>query len=217
MPFHWRIVLSPLSSLSPEFLVTSLIVVASPGTGAVYTVAAGLGQGARASVVAAFGCTLGILPHMLAAITGLAALLHASAIAFEVVKYLGVAYLLWMAWSTLRSRGALRVDSQETPRSSGAIVFSGILVNLLNPKLSIFFLAFLPQFLAPGEMHATRRMLEMSFVFMVMTFVIFTLYGVFAAAMRRHVLERPPVLRWMRRTFSAAFVLLAARLAFLRG
>lgn len=200
-----------------EFLLTSFIVVASPGTGAVYTIAAGLAHGRRASVVAAFGCTLGIVPHLLAALTGLAALLHTSALAFETVKYLGVAYLLWMAWMTLQSRGSLRIDIDEaspddTPRSHGATVLSGILLNLLNPKLSIFFLAFLPQFISPDAPRATLQMLMLSLVFMAMTFVVFALYGLFAAAMRQHVLERPAVLRGMRRAFAAAFVLLAARL-----
>lgn len=202
--------------MSPEFLLTAFVVVASPGTGAVYTVATGLSQGGRASVVAAFACTLGIVPHMLAAITGLAALLHASAMAFEIVKYLGVAYLLWMAWSAARSRGVMRIETDEAPRSHGAIVLSGVLLNLLNPKLSIFFLAFLPQFVAPDQSDASLHMLTLSVVFMAMTFVVFALYGVFAAAMRIHVLERPSVLRCMRYSFSAAFVLLAARLAFVQ-
>lgn len=202
--------------MSPEFLLTAFVVVASPGTGAVYTVATGLSQGGRASVVAAFACTLGIVPHMLAAITGLAALLHASAMAFEIVKYLGVAYLLWMAWSAAGSRGVMRIETDEAPRSHGAIVLSGVLLNLLNPKLSIFFLAFLPQFVAPDQSDASLHMLTLSVVFMAMTFVVFALYGVFAAAMRIHVLERPSVLRCMRYSFSAAFVLLAARLAFVQ-
>lgn len=202
--------------MTPEFLLTSFIVVASPGTGAVYTVAAGLAQGGRASLAAALGCTLGIVPHMAAAMTGLAALLHASTLAFEIVKYLGVAYLLWMAWHTLRRQGTLRVAPGQAPRSHGATVLSGILLNLLNPKLSIFFLAFLPQFVAPGDPDATLHMLALSLVFMAMTFAVFAFYGVFAAAMRRHVLERPPVLLWMRRTFAAAFLLLAARLAYMQ-
>ena len=84
------------------FLVTSFIVVASPGTGVLYTLAAGLSRGSRASIVAAFGCTLGIVPHMAAAIMGVAALLHTSALAFQLFKYVGVAYLLYMAWNTLR-------------------------------------------------------------------------------------------------------------------
>ncbi|MFC1456490.1 LysE family translocator [Microvirga arabica] len=199
--------------MSPEFLLTSLIVVASPGTGVLVTLAAGLSRGARAAIVAAFGCTLGIVPHMLAAITGLAALLHASALAFEFIKYAGVAYLLYMAWMTLQEHGALRVDAEEAPRSNGQVIGSAILVNVLNPKLSIFFFAFLPQFVGATEVRPLGRMLELSLVFMVMTFAVFVLYGVFAATVRRHVTSRPQVLAWLRRTFAAAFVGLGAKLA----
>ena len=204
----------PFSSLSnPEFLVTSLIVVASPGTGALVTLAAGLSSGGRAALAAAFGCTLGIVPHMLAAITGLAALLHASALAFDLVKYAGVAYLLYMAWQTFRENGALKVEARADPRSAWRILIDGILVNILNPKLSIFFVAFLPQFIPAGEPSPLLRMLELSGVFMAMTFIIFAIYGLFAAAMRDKVVSRPSVMAWMRRTFAAAFVMLGAKLA----
>jgi threonine/homoserine/homoserine lactone efflux protein len=199
--------------LSTEFLLTTLVVVATPGTGVLYTLAAGLARGTRASIVAAFGCTLGIVPHMLAAITGLAALLHTSAVAFQVLKYLGVAYLLFMAWSTLRDRGALTVEDS-APLSPLKVIVSGILINLLNPKLTIFFFAFLPQFVSSGEAHASLRMLELSAVFMLVTFAIFALYGVFAAAVREHVIARPRVVTAMRRVFGGAFVALAGRLAF---
>lgn len=199
--------------MSPEFLLTSLIIVASPGTGAIYTIAAGLTRGSRASVVAAFACTLGIVPHLLAAMMGLAALLHASALAYEIVKYAGVAYLLWMAWQTLREQGALKVETRADPRSAVRVLVDGILINLLNPKLSIFFVAFLPQFIAADEASPLMRMLELSGVFMAMTFVVFALYGLFAAAMRDKVISRPAVMAWMRRTFAAAFVALGAKLA----
>jgi threonine/homoserine/homoserine lactone efflux protein len=199
--------------MSFEFLLTSLIVVASPGTGALYTIAAGLSRGARGSIVAAFGCTLGVLPHMAAAITGLAALLHASAVAFEVIKYLGVAYLLYMAIMTLREHGALTVEPDRTPRSSGQVIVHAILVNILNPKLSIFFFAFLPQFISAGEPNVLGRMLEFSGVFIAMTFIIFAIYGLFAASVRSHVTSRPRVLAWLRRSFAAAFVMLGAKLA----
>jgi threonine/homoserine/homoserine lactone efflux protein len=200
--------------MSLEFLITSLIVVVSPGTGVLYTLAAALSRGSRASVVAAFGCTLGIVPHMAAAILGLAALLHASALAFQTLKYLGVAYLLYMAWSALRERGALRVEPQVGARSSVQVIVSAILINILNPKLSIFFVAFLPQFVSAGEAHPLARMLELSGAFMLMTFVVFVGYGLFAAAVRRHVISRPRVLAWMRRVFAGAFVALGAKLAF---
>jgi threonine/homoserine/homoserine lactone efflux protein len=199
--------------VSIEFLVTSLIVIVSPGTGVLFTLAAGLSRGSRASVVAAFGCTLGIVPHMGAAILGLAALLHTSALAFQVFKYLGVAYLLYMAWSTLKERGALRVETEVSARSAIQVTTTAILINILNPKLSIFFLAFLPQFVSADEPHPLSRMLVLSAVFMLLTFVVFVGYGLFAAAIRSHVISRPRVLTWMRRTFAAAFVAVGARLA----
>jgi threonine/homoserine/homoserine lactone efflux protein len=202
------------AGVSVEFVLTSLIVVATPGTGVLYTVAAGLSRGARASVIAAVGCTLGIIPHMLAAITGLAALLHASALAFQTLKYVGVAYLLYMAWTTLRETGALTVERETAPRSATNVIVSGILVNLLNPKLTIFFFAFLPQFVSADASNAFLHMVALSAVFMLMTLVIFIGYGRFAAALRNQVIARPRVLTWMRRTFATAFAALGARLAF---
>jgi threonine/homoserine/homoserine lactone efflux protein len=197
--------------MSTAFLVTSLIVVVSPGTGVLYTVAAGLSRGRRASIVAAFGCTLGIVPHMAAAIMGLAALLYTSAIAFQTVKYLGVAYLLYLAWRTLREQGALRVETET--RNARQVIVHAIAINVLNPKLSIFFVAFLPQFVAADDPSRLARMLELSIVFMLLTFAVFVLYGLLAASVRRHVISRPRVLTWLRRTFAGAFVALGAKLA----
>lgn len=199
--------------MSIDFLITTLIVVISPGTGVLFTLATGLSRGGRASIVAAFGCTLGIVPHMLAAILGLAALLHASALAFQTLKYLGVAYLLYMAWNTLREHGALQVDRETDTRSPLRVVVHAVLINILNPKLTIFFFAFLPQFVATDEAAPLARMLELSGVFMALTFVVFVGYGLFAVAIRAHVISRPRVLAWMRRTFAAAFVALGAKLA----
>ncbi len=199
--------------MSLEFLLTSLIVVVTPGTGVVYTMSAGLSRGARASVIAAVGCTLGIVPHMVAAITGLAALLHTSAIAFQTLKYLGVAYLLYMAWSMRRNNGGLTLDEDSAPRSATSVIVSGILINILNPKLTIFFFAFLPQFISADEPNPLRLIMQLSAVFMLLTLVVFVGYGRFAAAIRNHVISRPRVLTWMRRAFAGAFVGLAARLA----
>ena len=161
----------------------------------------------------AFACTLGIVPHLLAALLGLAALLHTSALAYEAVRYAGVAYLLWMAWQTLRERGALSVTPAAGRRSALRVLVDGIAINILNPKLSIFFVAFLPQFIAADEARPLLRMVELSGVFMAMTFAVFVVYGLFAAAMRAHVISRPAVMTWMRRTFAAAFVMLGLRLA----
>jgi threonine/homoserine/homoserine lactone efflux protein len=200
--------------MSIAFLLTSLIVVASPGTGVLYTVAAGLARGRRASVVAAFGCTLGIVPHLVAALTGLAALLYASSLGFQAIKIVGVVYLLYMAWNTLREHGALRLETTQDDRSAKDVILSAILVNVLNPKLSIFFVAFLPQFVRADDPRHFVRMLELSGVFMVLTFAVFVAYGVFAASVRTHLLDRPRVLAWLRRTFATAFVALGAKLAF---
>jgi threonine/homoserine/homoserine lactone efflux protein len=203
--------------MSAEFLLTSLVVVATPGTGVVYTLAAGLARGAGASLVAAVGCTLGIVPHMAAAITGLAALLHTSAVAFGVLKYLGVGYLLYLAWSTLREKGALAVEKEEdVPGSARKTITIAVLINILNPKLTIFFFAFLPQFVDAGGTQAVLHMLGLSAVFMLITLVVFAVYGVFAAAVRNQVISRPRVLAWMRRVFAGSFVALSAKLAFTR-
>jgi threonine/homoserine/homoserine lactone efflux protein len=151
---------------------------------------------------------------MAAAMMGLAALLHTSAVAFQTLKYLGVAYLLYMAWSALRERGALKVEEQVSARSATQVIVNAILINILNPKLSIFFFAFLPQFVSAHEQHPLPRMAELSAVFMLLTFVVFVVYGLFAAAIRSHIISRPRILTWMRRTFAAAFIALGAKLAF---
>jgi threonine/homoserine/homoserine lactone efflux protein len=194
--------------MSLAFLITTLIAVATPGTGVLYTLSAGLAHGRRASVIAAFGCTLGMVPHVLATVTGLAALLHASALAFEIVKYLGVVYLVYLAWITWRDRSELVVDAAAAPASTRKIVVSAVLVNLLNPKLTIFFVAFLPQF-ATGF----GQMVTLSAVAMAVTFVVFVVYGVFAASMRDRVLARPRVMMWLRRFFAASFAALGLKLA----
>lgn len=199
--------------MSIAFLLTSLIVVASPGTGVLYTLAVALSRGGRASVAAAGGCTLGIVPAMLAAICGLAAVLHTSALAFAALKWCGVLYLLYMAWQTLREAGTLAVETRTEATSFRQVVRTGFLINILNPKLSIFFLAFLPQFIAADTAHPLGELLLLSMVFMLMTFVVFVLYGLFAARVRDHVVSRPAVMGWMRRALAGGFALSGARLA----
>ncbi|MFZ0205345.1 MAG: LysE family translocator [Roseiarcus sp.] len=196
------------------FLITSLIVCVSPGTGVLYTLGTGLSRRFRARVVAALGCASGICPHIAAAILGLAAVLHASAMAFQTFQYIGVAYLLFMAWSTLREHGALKVERQTGARSDRQVIATAVAINLLNPKLSIFFVAFLPQLIGANEAHPLLQVLGSSGVFMAMTFVIFVGYGLFAASNRDHVISRPRVLTWMRRAFAGAYVALGAKLAF---
>ncbi|WP_447947859.1 LysE family translocator [Microbacterium maritypicum] len=195
--------------MSIAFLLTTLVIVATPGTGAVFSIAAGISRGRRAGVIAAFGCTLGVIPHMIAAITGLAAILNASAIAFETIKRLGIAYLLFLAWQTMRDKSLIQADESVAPLSSWRVIRTAV----LNPKLTIFFFAFLPQFVPAQTPNGTWQMVGLSLVFMALTFVVFALYGVFAATMRAQVLGRPRVMTWLRRSFAATYVLLAGRLA----
>jgi len=196
-----------------EFWVTAFIVVIAPGTGVIYTIAAGLGRGRAASIAAAFGCTAGIVPHMSAAILGFAAILHTSAVVFQGFKLVGAAYLAYLAVQTLRDRGALRFNADREAKTLGQTVRTGFLINILNPKLSIFFLAFLPQFAPEGTPDAVLHMLVLSAIFMVMTLAVFVLYGVFASAARTHVLSSRRTMGWMRRMTALVFGAMAVRLA----
>lgn len=203
--------------LSLQFLLTAFVVVVAPGTGVIYTLALGLGQGRRAALWAAVGCTVGIVPHLAAATLGLAAILHTSALLFNVVKFAGVAYLLYLAWGSLRSDGALAINSEKRADAGWRIARRGALINILNPKLSIFFLALMPPFLSGDPATATAEMTGMGLVFMAMTFGVFVLYGTFAAAARQWVLGSETVMRWMSRSFAAIFAALAGRLALERA
>jgi len=200
--------------MSLEFLITALIVVLVPGTGVVYTVAVGLGKGRQASIAAAFGCTLGIIPAILASVVGLAALMHTSALVFQLVKYAGVAYLLYLAWQTLKDSGPLELQADRSARKSFiATARTGFLINILNPKLTVFFLAFLPQFVSPAAANPTFDMLLLGGVFMLMTFAVFVVYGLFAALVGEMVLKSDRVMIWMRRTVAATFAGFGLRLA----
>ena len=196
-----------------DFLITAFIVVLIPGTGVIFTVSTGLLQGRRASVFAALGCTAGILPHLLATVLGLAALLHTSALAFQALKLAGAAYLLYIAVATWRDRSALAIEGTAGATPYAGLVAKAFLLNILNPKLSIFFLAFLPQFVQPGATEPLVQLLVLSATFMLMTFVVFVIYGFLAHAFRRTVVESPQIQAWLRRSFAACFFGLGARLA----
>jgi threonine/homoserine/homoserine lactone efflux protein len=199
--------------MSVAFLITALVIVVTPGVGALFTISAGLARGARAGVVAATGCTLGIVPHLAAAITGTAALLRASGVAFEALKLVGVAYLLYLAWATWRDKSELVVDASGEPQRARRVILNAVLANLLNPKLTLFFFAFLPQFVPRDGRHQLLTMLALSSVFMLMTLVVFSLYGLFAASVRRQIVGRPAVVIRLRRLFAVSFVGLGAKLA----
>jgi len=199
--------------LSTEFIITSLIVVLIPGTGVIYTISTGLFLGWRASVSAALGCTAGIIPHLLASILGLAAILHMSAMAFQVIKFIGVAYLFYLAWSMWKETGALKIEGQNKNKGVWQISVKGFLINILNPKLSLFFLAFLPQFLPSQTESPVFNMLVMSGVFMGMTLLVFIVYGLFANSVRMYVVNSPRIIKLTQRTFAAIFAMLGMKLA----
>lgn len=199
--------------LSLEFLLTSLVVVLIPGAGVIYTVSTALIHGRRAGVIAALGCTAGIVPHLLATILGLAAVLHASALAFQGLKYAGVAYLFYLAYATWRDRSAFAVETGAVRCSAAGLIAKAFLLNILNPKLTIFFLAFLPQFIQPGASDPLRPLLILSATFMGMTFAVFVLYGLLAHLFRTAVIESTRVQTWLRRGFAASFAGLGANLA----
>lgn len=203
--------------ISIQFLLTALVVVLAPGTGVIYTLALGLGQGRTAALWAAFGCTFGIVPHLAAATLGLAAVLHTSALLFTMVKFAGVAYLLYLAWQSLRSGGALAISANRKVENGWRIARRGALINILNPKLSIFFLALLPPFLSGNPATATFEMTMLGAIFMGLTFAVFVLYGLFAAQARNWLLESEAVMRWLNRSFAAIFAALAGRLALERA
>ena len=199
--------------LSTKFLLTSLVVVVIPGTGVIYTVSTGLVLRWRASVAAAFGCTLGILPHLTASILGLSAILHMSARAFQVLKIDGALYLLYLAWSMWRDTGTIKFDRAVEKRNAFQIALKGILINILNPKLTLFFFAFLPLFVSTDAVSPTGGMLGLSAVFMGMTFVVFALYGILASGVSTYLTNSPKAIKRMQRSFAVIFAVLAAELA----
>lgn len=204
-----------MTALSPEFLLTAFIVCITPGIGVVYTLSVTLGGGFRAGLWATLGCTLATVFHMVIAMAGLAAVLHTSAVLFQTIKYAGVAYLLWMAWAVLRSSGALAIEAADGG-SPARLVWRGILLNILNPKLPLFFVAFLPQFL-PAHTTGLGPLVELGAGFTAMTFATFLIYAAVAASGRKAILSSPAVLTWMKRAFAASFAALGARLALERA
>ncbi|WP_251879767.1 LysE family translocator [Grimontia kaedaensis] len=200
--------------VSLEFLMTSLVVVLIPGTGVLYTVSMGLFLGSRATIWASLGCTVGIVPSMLASITGLAIILHTSALAFQVVKYVGVAYLLYLAWTMWRSSSALSLSEEKEPMSMTGIAVKGCLMNILNPKLTIFFMAFLPQFVPAQVASPTTNMLALGSIFMAMTFVVFLVYGALAASVRDYIINSERLTVALQRVFAGSFAALGLKLAF---
>ncbi|NVK18643.1 MAG: LysE family translocator [Methylocystaceae bacterium] len=201
--------------MSLDFFLTSLIVVLIPGTGVIYVLTHGLLRSPSFVWSAAVGCTLGILPHIAASAFGVAALLHTSAMAFQVVKYAGVAYLLYLAYGMWKDSAKLSLEQNDKTlqKNHRQTILNGLLINILNPKLSIFFLAFLPQFITPNITSPIVEMMILGGFFMGLTLVVFLLYGFCAASLRQFILQKPRPLQKIQRGFAGIFILLGVRLA----
>ena len=200
-----------------DFVLTAFIVCLAPGVGVLFTLSTTLGQGLRAGLWAVLGCTLATALHLVLALAGLATVLQTSAALFAAIKYAGVAYLSWMAWGMLRGKGALRIEADTTAHSPLTIIGRGIGLNLLNPKLPMFFVAFLPQFIPASAPDATAQLIELGLVFVAMTAGVFLLYALAAGALRRRLLESARAMTWLRRLFAASFAGLGLKLALQRA
>lgn len=206
---------SRVHGVTLDFWIASIVVTATPGPGALFTIAAALSRGVRVGLVAAAGCTLGIVPHMALALSGAAAVLAASSVAFEVMKWFGVTYLLYLAWGTWRERGVLAPaqDDDQRGASPGRMISGAVLVNLLNPKLTLFFLVFLPIFVDPHAPGALFGMAILGGAFMAVTLAIFAVYGMCAGWLGRYVVGSPVAMMWISRLFALSFLGLAVVLA----
>ncbi len=199
--------------ITPQFLLTSLVVILIPGTGVVYTINTGLMLKWRASLAAAIGCTLGIVPHILASILGLSALLNMSAQIFSVVKIAGSLYLLYLAWNMWREAGTLEISKKSAEVKATQIAAKAIAINLLNPKLTIFFLAFLPLFVSKNSLSPTLEMVSLSAVFMGMTFIVFALYGILASGVSAYLINSSEIVKRFQQAFAVILAAFAVKLA----
>lgn len=195
------------------FVVTSIAVILMPGPAMLFVISNGLTRGPKASVSAAFGTTTGVFFHMFCAAFGLAVILKTSAMAFAIVKFAGAAYLVYLAAKTILGKEALVDPLGQSPKSGNSIFWQGIFINILNPKLSIFFLAFLPQFIDPKLTSTTSQTLILGTIFIVMTSILFICYGLFASLLRRKVLNSPRILKTLKWCFASVFMALGVKLA----
>ena len=200
--------------IKPEFLLASLVIVLIPGTGVVYTITTGLTLKGRASIAAAIGCTLGIVPHILASILGLSALLNMSAQIFATLKLAGALYLLYLAWNMWREAGALDINKKSTETRVTKIILKAIAINLLNPKLTIFFFAFLPLFVSKESPSPTAEMIVLSAVFMAITLIVFTIYGILASAVSAYLVNSSKAVKHIQQAFAIILAWFAVKLAF---
>jgi threonine/homoserine/homoserine lactone efflux protein len=195
------------------FIIASLILTATPGPDNLAILSLGLAHGRRAGMGFALGCALGCLTHTIWVTLGVAALVAASDLAFGILKYAGAAYLVYLGINALRSRGAEIAEGQ--PTASSRFVLRGFIANAINPKVALFFFAFLPQFVNP-QGRVSLQMLFFGLSFAVLTLFVFLPLGYFSGRVGAWLRGRPAVARWMDRLAGTLFIGLAIRLALAR-
>ena len=195
------------------YVVASLALIATPGQDMLYVVSRSLAQGRWAGVCSAAGVCLGILVHTALAALGVAALLQASEAAFLVLKLAGAAYLVYLGIRTMFTAGAAAVVHERTPLPARTLLWQGMVSNVTNPKIVLFFLAFLPQFIDAGSAHPTRDLVFLGVLYAVLAFPVKAGVGIAAGSLSERVLRRPSVMAWVNRASGAVLIGLGLRLA----
>ncbi len=195
--------------MTAEFLLTSLVLALLPGPGVIYVLSTGVAQGARAAVLGVAGCLLGATPYLAAAAAGVDRHVTENALVFEIVKWAGVGYLVFLGIRTWRDRRRYEIRGDHPARSVVQLLLFGALLSLLNPKLPIFFYGFLPRFLSPDR----DNVLLLSLTFLAVVGLVYAGYGLLAGFLGQRMLAGPKASSWARRVFASCYGLLAARLA----
>lgn len=195
------------------FLMASMALTIAPGPDNIFVMTQGITRGRKPAIVTALGMCSGISVHTIAAAFGISAVFYSSAVAFNMVKYAGAAYLLYLAYRTMKERSAVTFSGADD-RNGSALFKRGFIMNVLNPKVALFFLAFLPQFVTPDARYFPLQMLLLGFIFMVQAVIIFCLIGYFSGSIGRFLLSRPEVARRLDWLTAGVFASLGIRLAF---
>lgn len=188
------------------FSLAALVLLIIPGPGVMYVVARSLGQGRRAGLVSALGLSTGVLVHVFAAVAGLSAILMTSATAFGVVKLLGAAYLIYLGIETLRSSPSAEAIETVQPRSMRRLFKDGVVVSALNPKIAVFFLAFLPQFTDPTRGPVWAQALFLGILYAIMAVVTDSGYALLAGSLRPLLTRRAGAGRWLRWVTGSVYI-----------
>lgn len=196
------------------FIGVSWALILAPGPDMLYVITRGMAHGRRAGILSAIGVVCGILVHTTAAAFGLTLLLQTSALAFLFVKFIGAAYLLYLGIRAWRDKSTFLLQASASSAKSSALFWQGVLSNVLNPKISIFFLAFLPQFVDKGSSHVTLQMVILGLTFACFGLCFLLIVGYSSGAVGRWLMYRPQYAQFLQRLAGGILIGLGIRLAF---